>query len=57
MDDSVHIHRDYVSLRYDYEVRYWTQRFGVPAETLREAIQAVGPSVDRVRAWLASHRP
>ena len=26
----------------DYEVRYWTEKFGVSAEQLREAVRAVG---------------
>lgn len=26
----------------DYEVRYWTQKFGVSREALQEAVDAVG---------------
>lgn len=45
-----------ISLREEYEVRYWTELFGVSKDELREAIDAVGRSADQVRHYLASHR-
>ena len=37
-----------ISLEEDYEVEYWTRRFGVTAERLVEAVQKVGNSAERV---------
>jgi hypothetical protein len=36
----------------DYELRYWTKRFGVSAERLREVVQRVGASAAAVEAEL-----
>ena len=36
----------------DYQARYWTQECGVTAEQLREAVERVGSSADRVREHL-----
>lgn len=36
----------------DYEVEYWTNRFGVSRERLQQAVDAVGNSVDRVAEYL-----
>lgn len=44
--------RDRVSLREDYEIRNWTRSLGVSEAELREAVDAVGNSVDAVRAYL-----
>ncbi|MCP3730351.1 DUF3606 domain-containing protein [Sphingomonas sp. MG17] len=44
--------RDRISLSEDYEVRDWTQSLGVSEERLREAVQAVGNSADKVREYL-----
>ena len=30
------------------DVRYWTERFGVPEEELRTAVEHVGPSAEAV---------
>ncbi len=35
------------------ELAYWTAQFGVAATTLQQAIDAVGPSYDAVRDYLA----
>jgi hypothetical protein len=37
--------RDLVALEQDHEVRYWTGRFGVNEQQLRQAVQQVGNSV------------
>jgi hypothetical protein len=47
---------DLISLKEDYEVRYWTQAFGVTKAELIEAVRDVGHSAARVRAYLASHK-
>jgi hypothetical protein len=44
--------RSRVNTEQDYEVRYWAQEFGVTEEQLREAVQRVGSSADKVREHL-----
>ncbi|MFS2108701.1 DUF3606 domain-containing protein [Sphingomonas sp. Sphisp140] len=44
--------RDRISLSEDYEIRDWTESFGVSEERLRKAVSAVGNSADAVRAYL-----
>lgn len=41
-----------ISLSEDYEVEYWTKRFGVSRDRLAEAIRAVGHSAENVGAYL-----
>jgi hypothetical protein len=41
-----------VSLSEDYEVDYWTGRFGVSRERLQEAVEAVGNGADAVARYL-----
>ena len=41
-----------ISLSEDYEVAYWTKKFGVSAEKLREAVKAVGSGADAVAKHL-----
>lgn len=45
--------RSRISLGEDYEVRDWTKALGVTEEQLREAVDAVGNSADKVRQYLA----
>jgi len=35
--------RDRINLNEDYEVNYWTQKFGVSPEALRQAVKQAGP--------------
>lgn len=44
--------RDRISLSEDYEIRDWTQALGVSEAQLREAVDAVGNSADKVREYL-----
>ena len=44
--------RSRVSTEQDYEVRFWSQEFGVTEEQLRQAVQRVGSSADKVREHL-----
>lgn len=39
-----------------YELRYWTERFGVSAEALKAAVAKVGPMVSDVERELKSSR-
>ncbi len=48
--------RSRISLSQDYEVRYWSQRFGIDEKALREAVEDVGPSVQDVEQYLASRQ-
>jgi hypothetical protein len=41
-----------VAMGEDYEVRYWSERFGVSRERLQQAVEAVGNSADRVEEYL-----
>ena len=45
-----------IALGEDYEVRYWTGRFGVSRERLEEAVRAVGNGAERVEQYLAGER-
>jgi hypothetical protein len=41
-----------IAMGEDYEVQYWTQRFGVSRERLTQAVEAVGNSADAVERHL-----
>lgn len=41
-----------VNVEEDYEVRYWTQKFGVSERALRDAVKAVGTSAEKVQEYL-----
>jgi hypothetical protein len=43
--------RSRIAMGEDYEVRYWTEKFGVSHERLREAVNSVGNSADAVEAY------
>ena len=40
--------RKRINVNEDYELRYWTEKFGVSAEDLKRAVERVGPMVDAV---------
>jgi uncharacterized protein DUF3606 len=44
--------RSRINLNEDYEVTYWTEKFGVTKEQLAVAIAKVGNSADAVRQLL-----
>lgn len=44
--------RKRISLEQDYEVRYWSDRFGVSEARLREAVGKVGNMADDVEREL-----
>lgn len=41
-----------IAIGEDYEVAYWTEKFGVSRERLQEAVDAVGNGADAVGAYL-----
>lgn len=45
-----------VNMNEDYEVQYWTHRFGVSKDRLRAAVDRVGVSVDAVAKELRGRR-
>ena len=57
MDDPKNRHqpdRSKVNVNQDYEVRYWTEKFGCSEEELRKAVNRVGSSADAVERALKS---
>ena len=42
----------HLNVHEDYEVEYWTKRFGVTSARLKEAVQKAGTSVKAVEAEL-----
>lgn len=44
--------RSRISMSEDYEVEYWTGKFGVTREALQEAVDAVGNSAAAVEEYL-----
>jgi len=45
-----------VSANQDWEISYMTEKFGVTATEVQNAVQAVGNQRDRVEAYLAKHK-
>ena len=43
-----------VNVHQDYELRYWTKKFGVSEERLKQAVAKVGVSADAVARELAA---
>jgi hypothetical protein len=41
-----------INLSEDYEVRYWSDKFGVTQDELRKAVGKVGPMVEDVKSAL-----
>ena len=46
--------RDRINVDEDYELTYWSKKFGVSRDRLREAVAKVGPMVNRVEQVLRS---
>ena len=44
--------RDRINVNEDYELRDWSQKFGVSPEELKRAVQSVGASVKAVENYL-----
>jgi hypothetical protein len=44
--------RSRVNVEQDYELRYWSEKFGVSSDQLRKAVQQVGTSADTVARHL-----
>ena len=46
--------RSRINMQQEHEVRYWSEKFGVTKEQLRQAVAQVGPMVDAVEERLRS---
>ena len=58
-DDKTKAHgqdRDRINVNEDYELRDWSKSLNVTPERLKEAVQAVGDRVEKVREYLRSDR-
>lgn len=44
--------RDLINTSENYEVEYWSNKFGVTPERLKSAVKAVGNSVTAVKDYL-----
>ncbi len=44
-----------INVNEDYELRYWTKKFGVSAERLKAIVKTVGVSVTAVEKYLKSN--
>jgi hypothetical protein len=44
--------RDRVNVHERYELEYWSERFGVTRDRLKEAVTTVGPMVTDVERYL-----
>lgn len=43
--------RDRINIHEDYELQYWSEKFGVTRDELREAVNEVAPPVKAVTAY------
>ena len=53
--ESGGLDREMISLSQDYEVRDWSERFGVTPDQLRQAVAKVGNRAKDVEEWLAEN--
>ena len=44
--------RSRIAMSEDYEVAYWTKKFGVSRDTLADAVDSVGTSAQKVSDFL-----
>lgn len=46
--------RTRIDVSQDYELRYWSQKFGVTEEQLRQAVARVGDRAEKVKEHLSA---
>jgi hypothetical protein len=44
--------RDRINVNEDYELQYWSEKFGVSRDELKKAVEAVGTTTKAVREYL-----
>jgi len=49
--------RERINMEEDYEVQYWSEKFGVSQEELAAAVEKVGPMASDVKRELKTHSP
>jgi len=47
--------RDKINIEEDYEVQYWSEKFGISVEELTAAVKEVGPTASDVQRELKTH--
>jgi Protein of unknown function (DUF3606) len=48
--------RQRINVEQDYELRRWSQKFGVSEDEVRRAVREVGPLADDVEKHLRGHK-
>lgn len=48
--------RQRINLNEDYEVRDWSKKFGVSADELKQAVNAVGNEASKVEEYFAARK-
>lgn len=43
--------RSRIDVSQEHECRYWSERFGVTPEELKDAVAQIGPRVEDIREW------
>ncbi len=46
--------RSRINMSEEYEVQYWTEKFGCSREQLQDAVDQVGSQADRVEEFLSN---
>ena len=41
-----------INVNEDYEVRYWSEKFGISGEKLKQAVEKAGTSAEKVEEFL-----
>ncbi|MCP3946158.1 DUF3606 domain-containing protein [Herbaspirillum sp.] len=44
-----------VNINQEWELSYWSNKFGISKEKLKEAVEAVGPMVSKIKNWLKNN--
>lgn len=44
--------RDRINVNEDYELQYWSEKFGVSRDELKKAVEAVGTTTKAVQEYL-----
>ena len=44
--------RNFINLGQPHEIRYWCEKWDISEDTLRDAVDEVGESVQEVEEWL-----
>jgi len=44
--------RDKINVNEDYELQYWSEKFSVSHQELKDAVKSAGTSVEKVKGYL-----